>query len=70
VIDEGVRAIDAAAPEGAVWICTACGKRASSLTDGGIDHGWDESCMMHAVLCDAASVELQGGRVVGAKAWR
>lgn len=46
------------APEGQVWICGACGKR--SRTRYGfdadekpttLDWGWDESCMLHAVLC-------------------
>lgn len=40
------------APAGQVWVCGACGKR--SHDQGGndpIDHGWDESCYMWAVLC-------------------
>jgi len=45
------------APEGQVWICYACGKK--SRTKYGFDvtgqraainRGWDESCMMNAVL--------------------
>jgi len=40
------------APPGQVWVCGACGRR--SRDRGGndsIDHGWDESCYMNAVLC-------------------
>ena len=56
----------AIAPPGTIYVCGACGKtsrnRAGFLDDGGrgIDSdehgriakaGWDESCMLHAVLC-------------------
>lgn len=48
------------APDGQVWVCAACGKRARSRYGfnvvGGstvIDRGWDTSCMMHAILCHA-----------------
>ncbi len=46
------------APEGQIYVCAACGKR--SRTRYGFDdnnqnvgpsHGWDESCMLNAVLC-------------------
>ncbi len=45
------------APKGQVYVCGACGK--TSPTRYGFDAdekrvapgGWDESCMMHAVLC-------------------
>lgn len=45
------------APEGQVYVCGACGK--TSYTQYGFDEndqsqadsGWDESCMMNAVLC-------------------
>lgn len=48
------------APEGCVYVCAACGKtsktRAGDLAQvsGYVrvsDPGWDESCMIHAVLC-------------------
>ena len=47
------------APDGHVYVCGACGK--TSPTRYGFDdagqrvapNGWDESCMMHAVLCIA-----------------
>ncbi|MHC4643919.1 MAG: hypothetical protein ACYTBJ_00355 [Planctomycetota bacterium] len=44
--------IDEPAPDGQIWICTACGRRSKSLLGGehAIDGGWDESCMMHAAL--------------------
>lgn len=48
------------APEGQVWVCGACGKRARSRygfdaqhQSTAIDRGWDESCMLNAVLCFA-----------------
>jgi hypothetical protein len=45
------------APADQVWVCGACGK--TSRTRYGFDdsnksvadRGWDESCMMNAVLC-------------------
>lgn len=46
------------APAGQVWVCGACGKRARTRygfdadnNPTAIDRGWDESCMMNAVLC-------------------
>lgn len=62
------------APPGAIFVCHACGKVSSNRY--GIDAtemsaGWDESCMLNAVLCDAASiVRGQNGRVVKAEAWK
>jgi hypothetical protein len=52
----------AIAPEPLRWICAACGKR--SRNRAGFDPetrksvagaGWDESCMMSAVLCRPAT---------------
>jgi hypothetical protein len=47
------------APKGYIWVCQACGKRARSRygfdennKSTAIDYGWDESCMMHAQLCE------------------
>lgn len=58
--DALIRAGTAHAPEGQVWICAACGKRARSRygfdaqnRSTALDSGWDESCMLHAVLCYA-----------------
>jgi hypothetical protein len=52
------------APEGQTWVCGACGRvsRAKAgflasglrtLSNGApvATHGWDESCMLQAVLC-------------------
>ena len=41
------------AKPGYVWMCGACGK--TSRDRYGFDrisHGWDESCMLHAVLVE------------------
>ncbi len=54
------------APAGAVWVCAACGKRAKNRSNGGIDRMWDESCFLHAVLCDEASIVMTDGRVSAA----
>ena len=41
------------AAKGTIWVCGACGKVAEDRY--GIDRahspGWDESCMLNAVLC-------------------
>lgn len=50
-------------PDGQVWICYACGKKSRTRygfdatgARASISPGWDESCMMNAVLVyDAAS---------------
>jgi hypothetical protein len=39
------------APEGTIWVCGACGKTARNSATGGVSSGWDESCMLNAVLC-------------------
>lgn len=42
------------ASEGEVFVCGACGKRSRDLYGAeAIDYGWDESCMLNAVLCYA-----------------
>lgn len=42
------------AKEGQIFICACCGKRSMDLYgDKAIDSGWDESCIMNAVLCYA-----------------
>ena len=58
------------APDGQVYVCGACGKRSrDKYGDNAIDHGWDVSCMMHAVLVHEASLCFgEGGRVVRADA--
>lgn len=46
------------APEGQEWVCCACGKTAEHKYGnwGGYkaSRGWDESCMLNAVLRDKA----------------
>lgn len=37
------------APEGQIWVCAACGK--TTKDNHGNERGWDESCMLNAVLC-------------------
>lgn len=52
------------APDDQVWVCGACGKTSRTkygvlangsrkMPDGEYvaSQGWDESCMMHAILC-------------------
>jgi len=49
---------DVHAPEGTVWVCGACGK--TSHTRYGLDRnkspGWDESCMMNAVIINISDI--------------
>ena len=60
------------APAGQIYVCGACGK--TSPTRYGFDaqeksvssDGWDESCMLNAVLCSATKVDgmwVQAGHV-------
>jgi hypothetical protein len=44
---------DRFAPEGAVWVCGACGKTAKDRygMEGEQSPGWDESCMLNSTLC-------------------
>lgn len=55
------------APDGQVFVCHACGRLSKSLIGDG-STGWDESCMMNAVLCLEASVEVRGRMVIKATA--
>jgi len=43
---------DRMAPAGAIWVCAACGKSAKDRygIEGEHSRGWDESCMLNAVL--------------------
>lgn len=61
------------APQGAVFVCGACGKRSrDKYGTAAIDKMWDSSCMLHAVLCDEASLvfDPESGRVVKAEPWK
>lgn len=40
------------APEGAIWVCGACGKTSKDRY-GDAGSSWDESCMLNAILCHA-----------------
>jgi hypothetical protein len=49
------------APEGTIFVCGACGKTSKSIYgDRNPGLGWDESCMLNAVLCEADSFEKDG----------
>lgn len=47
------------APEGFIWVCAACGKTAQDRygLNGIHSRGWDESCMLNAVLRPTESTE-------------
>ena len=51
---------------GKVFVCSACGKRSKDKYGyQKIDSSWDESCMMHAVLCEESMLVIDGtGRVI------
>ena len=38
------------APAGTLWLCAACGRTHPTRTPTGDGSGWDESCMLNAVL--------------------
>jgi hypothetical protein len=56
------------APEGQVYVCGACGKRSRDVEGTQkVDRSWDESCMLHAVLCIEESLVFGAeGRVTAA----
>lgn len=56
---------DRRAPEGAIWICGACGKTSEDRFGMVGEHsaGWDESCMLNAVLVKADSVRRYPGGI-------
>ncbi len=40
------------APEGQVYVCGACGKTSKDMAGKlALSRGWDESCMLNAILC-------------------
>lgn len=51
------------APDGQVYVCGACGRTARDKYNG--PRGWDESCMLNAVLC-----YLNPEMVDGQSMWR
>ena len=53
------------APEGHVYVCMACGKQSNDKYGfKAISYGWDESCMMNAVLHPRSKCIIENGRVV------
>ncbi len=46
------------APKGQIWICQACGKTAEDRygLKGKYSYGWDESCMLNAILVDKQNI--------------
>lgn len=65
---EAMMTDDRMAPDGAMWVCGACGKTSDDRygTDGEHSHGWDESCVLNAVLCYRPTYFKIGGRVTTA----
>lgn len=55
------------APADGIWVCRACGKTAVDHygLEGPHTSGWDESCMLNAVLCKRADI-VPGSRVTKA----
>ena len=45
------------APEGQIWVCTACGKTAPIRSGGeGATWAWDASCFLNAILVDKSKI--------------
>jgi hypothetical protein len=56
------------APEGQVFVCGACGKRSRDLFgEQRINRGWDESCMLNALVCLESHLIILDDRVVDVK---
>jgi hypothetical protein len=47
------------APDGQVWMCTACGQWSKDRrgVDGPHSREWDKSCMLNAILVDEETLE-------------
>lgn len=56
---------DRIAPEGMIWVCTACGKISSKdrYYSDEFHHSWDESCVMNAILVKRADCVFNGAFV-------
>lgn len=56
--------MNAIAPKGQVWVCTACGKRSKDqFGEQNLDGGWDVSCTIHALLCYEDKLVIENDRV-------
>ena len=56
---------------GQIFVCSCCGKRSKDrYGHQAISSGWDESCVMHAVLCSESTLVINdlSGRVIRASA--
>jgi|KBSMisStaDraftv2_1062788.scaffolds.fasta_scaffold27979_8 hypothetical protein len=55
------------APADGIWVCAACGKTAEDRygIEGVHSPGWDESCMLKAVLCKRHGI-VPGSRITNA----
>jgi hypothetical protein len=53
------------APDGATFVCGACGKHGQQR-----DRIGDESCFLNAILCETSSLVVVNGMVREAKAWK
>jgi hypothetical protein len=51
-----------------IWVCAACGKTATDRygIEGEHSSGWDESCMLNAILCKRDGI-TPGQRVTKAE---
>ena len=53
------------APDGHVFICTACGKRSRDLYGfRAVSYGWDVSCTLRAALVREDRLKIEDGLVV------
>lgn len=44
----------APAPEGQIYVCPVCGRTSPTRAPGAqSDEGWDTSCAVNAILCEA-----------------
>ena len=56
------------APQGQIFVCVACGKLSRDrYGNDKVSHGWDENCMMSAILCRESHLVFQDGRVIEVK---
>jgi hypothetical protein len=57
------------ADQGLIFVCSACGKQSRDrYGDQAVSRGWDESCVLNAVLCVENSLVIVDGRAMAAVA--